>query len=130
AMLLARAAIGELDPFPGVRPAERVDGYVLDECHRYYEFRVRDVDTSEERVRLTARVVHAGRGSREWFGFNRARHAVVEAAVLATRVHLLPAEQIDAEFRVLERIVAKTGGPDERAAMELLRAHTRAGDRR
>jgi hypothetical protein len=60
---------------------------------------------------------------REFFGFCRAKHAVVEAAILATRLHLLPREEIDAEFRKLARIVEKTGGEQEREAFEFLEAY-------
>jgi hypothetical protein len=64
-------------------------------------------------------VVHRG-VSREFLGFNRARHAVLEAAILATRTHLLPADQIRDEFAKLQVIVEKTAGPREREAMALL----------
>jgi hypothetical protein len=70
-------------------------------------------------------VVHRG-FRREFVGFNRARHAVLEAAILATRTHLLPAEQIRSEFEKLQIIVDKTAGPREREAMALLTTHVRA----
>ncbi len=124
ALLLARAAIGSIEPFPITRPAEHVRGFVLADCCRWFEFRIVDVDDSDERVRMTAEVLHRGRG-REWFGFNRAKHAVVEASILATRVHLLPPEHIEAEFRVFATIINKTGGPDEHEALRLLQAHIR-----
>jgi hypothetical protein len=47
---------------------------------------------------------------------------VVEAAILATRFHLLPAAEIDVDFRKLRVIVDKTGGPAEHEAMTLLEA--------
>ena len=62
---------------------------------------------------------------REFLGFNRARHAVLEAAILATRVHMLPAEQIREEFARLQVIVDKTAGPREFEAMALLTEHIR-----
>ncbi len=124
ALLLARSAIGLVEPFPSTRPAEHVHGFVLADCCRWFEFRIADVDDTDERMRMTAEVVHRGRG-REWFGFNRAKHAVVEAAILATRFHLLPREQIEMEFRVFAAIINKTGGPDEHEAMHLLQAHIR-----
>ena len=65
------------------------------------------------------RVVHHGT-IREFLGFNRARHAVLEAAILATRVHLLPRAEVEAEFAKLQIIVTKTAGPRESDAMELL----------
>src|SRR5687767_5279686 len=119
-LLLARAAVGQVQPPPDVFPAARVRGFVLSGACRYYEFRVAAIDESQERVRIDAEVVHAGR-LRDFFGFNRAKHAVVEAAILATRVDFLPAEQIANEFKRLAPMVDKTGGPDERAAFELLR---------
>jgi uncharacterized protein len=124
ALLLARAAIGPVEPLPPIRPAERIDGFVLSDCCRWFEFRIINVDNSDERVRMTAAIVHRGR-SREWFGFNRARHAVVEAAILATRVHLLPHDQIEAEFGVFARIIDKTGGAAEKEALSLLQNHVR-----
>lgn len=124
ALLLAQAAIGALNELPPHRAAEHVRGFVLLDCCRWFEFRVIDFDTSAERVSMTAEVVHHDRG-REWFGFNRAKHAVVEAAILATRIHLLPRDQIEGEFRVLSAIIDKTGGPDEREAFQLLHAHVR-----
>ena len=69
--------------------------------------------------RIEAHVVHSGR-FRDFFGFNRAKHAVVEAAILATRTHILPAEEIVAEYRKLGAIVGKTGGPKEKEAFEFL----------
>ena len=46
--------------------------------------------------------------------------AILEAAILATRTHLLPAEEIRKEYTRLQIVVDKTAGPREREAMELL----------
>ena len=124
-LVLARAAIGRIDPPPACEPASAVRGFVLADCCRYFEFRVTATDESQERVRMAAEVVHAGR-KRDFFGFNRAKHAVVEAAILATRTAFLPAEQIAAEFARLRVLVEKTGGPDEHAAFALLTEFVRA----
>lgn len=124
ALLLAKAALGQINPFPATRPAERVDGVVLLDSCRHFEFVVHSVDTSTERVNIEVEVVHTGR-TRDFFGFNRAKHAIVEAAILATRLHLLPLDEIAAEFRKLRVIVAKTGGPSEHEAMDLLEAKLR-----
>jgi hypothetical protein len=125
ALLLAQAAIGRLPSFPPVQPAARIRGVVLQDCCRYYEFVIEQVDTSQERVHMQARIVHQGR-VRDFLGFQRARHAIVEAAILATRVHLLPREEIYAEFRKLWRIVEKTGDAAEHEAMALLEEYVRA----
>jgi hypothetical protein len=119
--LLARAAIGRLESLPPMRGAGAVEGYILNDACRWYAFRVRTLDASTERVRIEADVIDRG-VQREFFGFNRAKHAVLEATILATRVGILPAEEIRAEFARLEAPVQKTGGPRELAAFELLRS--------
>src|SRR3954471_9802456 len=107
-LLLARSALGPVEPPPDLFRAEKVRGWVLGDACRYYEFRVRSLDDREERTRIEAEVVHAGR-LRDFFGFNRAKHAVVEPAILATRTGFLPLADIEAEFRKLAVIVDKTG---------------------
>jgi hypothetical protein len=121
-LLLARSALGILAPPPPVVPAGVVRGFVLQECCRYYEFQVGAVDERDERTRLEVRVVQTGR-LRDFFGFNRAKHAVVEAAILATRTDFLPLDEIEAEYDKLARLVDKTGGAQEREAFALLQEH-------
>ena len=57
---------------------------------------------------------------RDFWGFNRARHAVLEAAILATRVGLIPAEEIQQQMQQLASPVEKTAGDTERRAFALL----------
>ncbi len=128
-LLIARAALGAATPLPSMRPAERVRGFVLADCCRHYEFVVRSIDDSGERVHIDAEVVHAVR-HRDFWGFNRAKHAVIEAAILATRLHLLPRGEVEAEFRKLRVIADKTGGPAECEAMSFLEARLRAEETR
>ncbi len=119
AALIARAALGRVSPFPPTRPATRVRGWVLTDACRAFEFRVTSVDPTNARVEIVAEVVHA-ETLREFFGFNRGKHAVVEAAILATRFHLVPGAEVAAEFRKLRVVVEKTGGPAELDAMAFL----------
>lgn len=119
ALLIAKAALGAIEPLPPLKAASAVKGFVLADSCRHYEFRVRSIDDSAERIAIEVEVVHTGRG-RDFWGFNRAKHAVVEAAILATRFHLLPHAEIAAEFAKLRTIVTKTGGPAESEAMNFL----------
>jgi hypothetical protein len=121
-LLLARAALGPVEPLPALFPAVRVRGHVLADACRWYEFRVASVDDREQRVRIEVEVIHAGR-LRDFFGLNRAKHAVVEAAILATRTHLLPLAEVEAEYRRLQVLVDKTGGDQERQAFAFLQQH-------
>lgn len=118
-LLLARAAIDQFQAVPETFPAEKIRGCVLADACRWYEFEVDSLDDSRERIEIEARVVHTGR-LRDFFGFNRAKHAVLEAAILATRVHLLSRDDILAEFARLQVPVDKTAGPREREAFALL----------
>ena len=121
-LLLASAAAGRVEPPPALMPAKKVRGFVLKNACRYFEFRVRSIDDCEPRVRIEVEVVHEAR-LRDFFGFNRAKHAVVEAAILATRTDFLPLDEIDAELRRLGVIVGKTGGEQERTAFAFLKGH-------
>ena len=117
AMLFAQGAISS-PQFPSV-PASVVNGVVLEAACSWRELEVLTIDATPPRSRIEARVVHRG-VKREFIGFNRAKHAVLEAAILATRTHLLPADQIRDEYARLQVLVDKTAGPREREAMELL----------
>jgi uncharacterized protein len=122
-LLLAQTAIGvAAAPTPATRSADVVAGRILLDACRYYEFRVAELDDREKRTMIVAETVAQGR-LRDFFGFNRARHAVLEAAILATRIEFLPLDEMLADFRKLAVLVDKTGGPRERAAFTLLHRH-------
>lgn len=121
-LLLAQAAIGRVDPGVPTMMAQQVQGHILLNACRYYEFVIDDMDTRSERAELHARVVSYGK-LHEFFGLNRAKFAVVEAAILATRVHLLERSEIEKQLTLLEPLVDKTGGSREREAWQLLREY-------
>jgi hypothetical protein len=122
-LLLVQAAIGRIDSPPPTQRAVKVDGVVLSDACRWLEFVVQEIDDTSDRARMEARVVHTGR-LRDFFGFNRAKHAVIEAAILATRLDLLPPDQVRAEMARLRSPVEKTAGPRELQAFSLLEAYT------
>ena len=118
--LMARAAVGQLDPAPMLMDAESIEGKILTDACRWYEFRVIEFDERNPRTELTCEVIHHGR-IRDFFGFNRAKHAVLEAAILATRLEFIPAEEVQADFARLAIIVDKTAGRQEHDAFAFLR---------
>ncbi|APH56579.1 Hypothetical protein GbCGDNIH6_0766 [Granulibacter bethesdensis] len=59
-------------------------------------------------------------------GFNRAQSAVIEAAILASRLHMLPADKVRAEVDYLTIAITKTAGPREQEAWEWLLEKIRA----
>ena len=122
-LLFTQAALD--DPHPPTRPAAAIDGAVLADACSWREVTVEAIEASRPRTRVTTRVVGRGIG-REFLGFNRARHAVLEASIIASRARRLPADEIRAELARLQVLVDKTAGPREREAMELVRGHVRA----
>lgn len=124
-LLFARVVTRSLDEPPPCRPATAVRGWVLADACRSYEFRIATSDTSGQRLRHEA-VVVAVHDQRPFIGYNRARHAVVEAAILSTRLHLLGAEEVGRQMALLAPLVEKTGGSREREAWEAIEAVVRA----
>jgi hypothetical protein len=118
-LLLAQAAVGQLPDLPPMRPAEQVRGMILTDACRWQAFRVTALNDAEERTRIEAKIVDSGR-LRDFVGFNRAKHAVVEAAILATRVNILPPDEIQSQLNPLRSMVDKTGGEQERQAFAFL----------
>jgi uncharacterized protein len=121
-LLFTQAALG--DPQPPTRPTATIAGAVLADACSWREVTVEAIDESRPRARVTTQVVRLGAG-REFVGFNRACHAVLEASIIASRARWLPPEEIRAELERLQVLVDKTAGPREREAMELVRRYVR-----
>ena len=81
----------------------------------HLELIVVEVREHEQRPRFVCRVAHQASHA-PFQGFNRAQAAVIEAAVLVSRLHLLPRAEVEAELKRLEVIVGKTAGPAEAEA--------------
>jgi len=95
------------------------------------ELAVTRITEDAQRPRFHCRVVHLAQHA-PFRGFNRAQAAVIEAAILASRLHMLPREKIDSELAYLETAVTKTAGPAEQEAwdwlMEKIRAYRDGAD--
>jgi hypothetical protein len=118
--VFAQAAIS--NPLYATVPAIVVRGVVLADCCSWRELEVRSIDSTPPRSRIETVVVHRG-FRREFIGFNRACHAVLEAAIYATRLHLLEPAFVRSEMARLQVMVDKTAGDREREAMALLTTH-------
>lgn len=120
--IFARAALSA--PTFAAHPAERVSGVILDAACSWREVHVTTIDDTPPRSRIETRVVHRG-AQREFIGFNRARSAVLEATILATRTHMLSAKQILHDLERLQVIVDKTAGDHEHEAMDFVTGYVR-----
>ena len=122
--LIAKCTVSSTPRPLELKPAPGVQGVILADACRWYAFRVIELDDQQPRVNIRCQIKQRGR-LRDFFGFNRAKHAVIEAAILASRVHLLEREEIEQQFDQLAVIVEKTAGEQERRAFEFLRQHIR-----
>jgi hypothetical protein len=117
--IFARAALSIPGPDEPTIPATVVDGVVLADACSWHEVEVVSIDATPPRARIEGRVIHHGT-RREFLGFNRARHAVLEATILATRLHLIPHDEVRAEVARLQILIDKTAGPREREAWTMV----------
>ena len=96
-------------------PAAHAKAARLADCTSHWELAVETVIEDAQRPRFVCRLVHA-ETHLPWSGYNRAQAAVIECAVLVSRLHMLPASKIEAELAYLQIAIDKTAGLIEREA--------------
>lgn len=118
-LLLAETAIGEPRVEPPLVPAEIVDGMAMANSLESWELVIDEAAEHGPRSEMTARIVNrvVRRTSPGW---NRAQFAVIETAILATRLHLIAGPIVRADLERWRVVVEKTGGEREYQAFELL----------
>lgn len=96
-------------------PAEHIAGQRLACALNHVELQLDEhVDDAQRPVLRMARVHEASHAP--FMGLNRAQAAVVEGAVLVSRLHMLSAEKVDAEMAYLQIAIDKTAGAGEHEA--------------
>jgi hypothetical protein len=91
----------------------------LAEALSHDEITVERMEDHPERPKFFCRTHHS-EAHRRFEGLNRAKAAVLEAAVLVSRLRLLSPEKVDEEMAYLAIAIEKTAGPDERDAWSWL----------
>jgi hypothetical protein len=102
-------------------PAETIKGYFLSASLAHSELRLQRVEDDVLRPKLICRVVHSV-NHRPFQGFNRAQYSVLEAAILISRLDMLPWDKIQSELDYLRIGFEKTAGERERQAWAWLMA--------
>jgi uncharacterized protein len=100
-------------------PTRSIKGERLADCVSHWELKVEKVVEDEQRPRFLCSIVDEEM-HKAWEGFNRAQAAVLELAVLTTRLHMLPPEKVESELKYLEIAISKTAGSREEEAWEWL----------
>ena len=90
-------------------------------CVAHEELAVERVSEDEQRprfhCRVTRRVTHGA-----FAGHNRAKSAVIEACILASRLHMMPRDKVESEMAYLQIAISKTAGPAEEEAWSWVKA--------
>lgn len=94
---------------------QRIEGVRLAAALRHLELKLAGREDDAQRPVLRMAVVHEAAHA-PFPGFNRAQAAVLEGAILVSRLHMLPAAKVDAEMAYLQIAIDKTAGPHEHEA--------------
>jgi hypothetical protein len=100
-------------------PSERIGVPRLQDAMSHWELEVIERIEDELRPRFRCRVVHEG-SHRPFPGYTRAKFAVIEAAILSSRLHMLPKEKVEAEIAYLKIAITKTASAEDFEAWEWL----------
>ena len=95
-------------------PVQRLAGALA-----HAELAVDRVTEDKERPRFHCRVLHVATHA-PFQGFNRAQAAVIETAILVSRLEMLPREKIEKEIAYLQIAIGKTAGAAEQQAWQWL----------
>jgi uncharacterized protein len=95
-------------------PVQRLAGALA-----HAELAVDSVTEDETRPRFHCRVLRVVTHT-AFLGFNRAQAAVIEAAILVSRLDMLPRDKIEKEIGYLQIAVGKTAGAAEQEAWQWL----------
>lgn len=101
------------------KDAEKIIGKVLSCALAHTEIRVTRIEEDNLRPKLFCQAVHSVNHA-PFTGFNRAQYAVLEAAILVSRLHMLPLEKIDTDLAYLQIGIDKTAGDREKEAWSWL----------
>lgn len=90
----------------------KITGYRLTETLAHKELKLVKINEDALRPQLFLEVVHEVQ-HQSFLGFNRAQAAVIELAVLASRLNMLAKDKVLSEMQYLQIAVDKTAGERE-----------------
>lgn len=102
-----------------LNPAEKISGHVLAAALAHTEVELVRVEEDALRPKLFCKAVHTVNHA-PFRGFNRAQFSILEAAILVSRLNMIPLKKIDAELDYLRIGLEKTAGERELEAWSWL----------
>ena len=100
-------------------PSATIEVPRLRDALSHWELEVVERIDDEQRPRFRCRIAHAVAHA-PFPGYTRAKFAVIEAAILSSRLHMLPREKVESEIAYLEIAIAKTAAPEDLEAWQWL----------
>ncbi len=107
----------------GSFPAFRVPCHVPSDPCSWLELEIRRISLEGERSACIFKIVHE-ENRRAFSGFNRARCAILEALVAATRIDIRGKDPFLSEYARAVELTRRTGGDEERLALRLIEEWT------
>ncbi len=102
-----------------LKEAEKTQGHYLESALAHCEVEIEKIEDNDIRPMIFCKTVHHVT-HRPFKGFNRAQFAVIEAAILVSRLHMLPWKKVEQELDYLRIGVDKTAGEREKEAWHWL----------
>lgn len=93
-------------------PCQQIEGHYLEQALAHTELEIIDFVDGDPRTAFTGKIVNEVTHA-PFRGFNRAQSAVIEAAVLTSRLSMLSPEKIKQEISYLTIAIEKTAGDRE-----------------
>jgi len=100
-------------------PCDKIKGRYLEQALTHIELEIIDFVDGDPRTKFTGKIVNDVMHA-PFRGFNRAQSAVIEAAVLTSRLSMLPADKVKQEIGYLTIAIEKTAGARELEAWSWL----------
>lgn len=126
--VLAYVQCGLYDVTLPYLPAKSVQGFIYQNACAWWELAVDSRSESGDRLDIQCHVVYKGH-QREFIGFCRAKHAVIEATILATRLALFDRTRLMEQLGSYREIVEKTGSEKEAEAFRLVWEYVQKGEK-
>mgnify|MGYP001158370980 FL=1 len=102
-----------------IKPTIKIKGFYLDETLSYLEVKVSKYHKNNIRPKFNCKILNESM-IKPFKGFNRAQAAVIEAAILVSRIQILPLKKIKKELQYLKIAIEKTAGNNEKIAWKKL----------
>jgi uncharacterized protein len=102
-----------------VKSASRLKGKVLEAALSHIEIQVDSIEEDETRPHFICKEIYSQTHA-AFKGFNRAQAAVLEAAILVSRLNMLSMDKIKSEISYLQIAIDKTAGEKEKIAWKWL----------